>query len=143
CGPVLRHNRDTAIVSEGRCMPPARSARRGRPCCARRLAPMSTATRFAARRLGDLLVEHAGVSTEQVEHALGARTDARERLGQALVRLGYLSEAGLVQTLARQFALPVADVGKLTAANREAVQLVPEHLARESQLLALALHGTT
>ena len=104
---------------------------------------MSTATRFAARRLGDLLVEHAGVSTDQVEFALGARTDPRERLGQALVRLGYLSEAGLVQSLARQFALPVANIGKLTAANRDAVQLVPEHLAREAQLLALALDGTT
>ena len=102
---------------------------------------MSTATRFAARRLGDLLIERAGLTHAQVEHALHARTDPRERLGQALVRLGYLSEARLVEALSQQFALPVADAEKLTSANREAVQLVPEHLARESQLLPLARSG--
>ena len=104
---------------------------------------MSTATRFAAQRLGELLIEHASVSAAQVEHALTARLDSRERLGQALVRLGHLSEPALVQALARQFSLPVADVEKLTSAHREAVQLVPEHLAREAQLLALALDGNT
>jgi type IV pilus assembly protein PilB len=101
---------------------------------------MSTLARFASRRLGELLVEYDGVTTSQVDQALAARSNTRERLGQALVRLGHLSEAALVQALARQFALPVADAEKLTSANREAVQLVPEHLARESQLLALALH---
>ena len=89
---------------------------------------MSTATRFTVRRLGDLLVEHDGVSSAQVEHALAARSNTRERLGQTLVRLGHLSEPALAQALARQFALPVADAEKLTSANREAVQLVPEPL---------------
>jgi type IV pilus assembly protein PilB len=103
---------------------------------------MSIVTRFAARRLGELLVEHDGVSPAQVEHALTARADSHERLGQTLVRLGQLSESALVQALARQFALPVADATKLMAASREAVQRVPEHLAREAQLLALALNGT-
>ncbi len=102
---------------------------------------MSIGTRFAARRLGDLLIERAGLTPAQVEHALHARTDPRERLGQALVRLGYLSEARLVEALSHQFALPIADAGKLTSANRDAVQLVPEHLAREAQLLPLARRG--
>ena len=102
---------------------------------------MSIGTRFAARRLGDLLIERAGLTPAQVEHALHARTDPRERLGQALVRLGYLSEARLVEALSHQFSLPIADAGKLTSANRDAVQLVPEQLAREAQLLPLARRG--
>ena len=102
---------------------------------------MSTATRFAARRLGDLLIERAGLTLPQVEHALHARTDPRERLGQALVRLGYLSEARLVEALSYQFTLPIADAEKLTSASRDAVALVPEHLAREAQLLPLARTG--
>ena len=105
---------------------------------------MSTAApRLASRRLGDLLVEHAGVSRAQIEHALSARLEPRERLGQTLVRLGAVSQAHLLETLGRQFALPVADAEKLTSAHREAVQLVPEHLAREAQLLALSLNGST
>src|SRR5262249_22058920 len=71
------------------------------------------------------------------------RSEPRERLGQTLLRLGYLTESGLVRALAHQFGLPVADVEKLTTAHREAVQLVPEHLAREARVLALAKHGNT
>jgi len=102
---------------------------------------MSIAPRFSAPRLGELLIEHAGLTAAQVQHALAARTDARERLGRALVRLGYLTESQIVEALARQFGLGVASVQQLTAANREAVQLVPEHLARESQVLALSREG--
>src|SRR5213075_2309725 len=97
----------------------------------------------ASRRLGELLVDRAGLTAEQVAHALAARTDPRERLGQTMVRLGYLTEGDVVAVLAHQFALPVADAQRLTTANREAVQLVPEQLARQAQALALARDGDT
>ena len=102
---------------------------------------MTIAPRFASPRLGELLVRHAGLEPAVVDLGLASRTEPRERLGRALVRLGLLDEDALVNALARQFGLPVADVEKLTAANRDAVQLVPEHLARESQVLALARTG--
>ncbi len=102
---------------------------------------MIDTTRFAARRLGELLLEHTGLSLSQIEHALAMRTDPRERLGQSLVRMGFLTETDVVQALARQFTLPIANAEKLTTAGREAVQLVPEHLAREAQILALARRG--
>jgi type IV pilus assembly protein PilB len=104
---------------------------------------MSTIDRSASRRLGELLIERTGLTPEQVAHALAARTDPRERVGQAMVRLGYLSEGDVVAALAQQFALPVADAQRLTTASREAVQLVPEQLARQAQVLALARDGDT
>jgi type IV pilus assembly protein PilB len=104
---------------------------------------MSTLARSASRRIGELLIERAGITSASVEHALAARSDPHERLGQALVRIGACGEHDLVQALAHQFGLPVADAEKLTSANREAVQLVPEQLAREKQVLALAKHGGT
>src|SRR5262249_30796056 len=107
------------------------------------MPPMSTLARSASRRLGELLIERTGLSPEHVAHALSSRSDPRERLGRALVRMGHLDEHDLVQALAQQFALPVADTGKLTSANRDAVQLVPEQLARQAQVLALAKHGDT
>ena len=102
---------------------------------------MSVAERMAPRRLGELLVERQAVTPAQLEHALSTRLDRRERLGQALVRLGHLGEGEVAEALAQQFSLPVADVEKLTGANRDAMQLVPDHLAREAQVLALARHG--
>ena len=104
---------------------------------------MSTISRSDSGRLGQLLIERAGLTQAHVEHALASRTEPRERLGQALVRLGYLAEKDLVAALSHQFALPVADAEKLTTASRDAVQLVPEHLARQAQVLALAREGDT
>jgi type IV pilus assembly protein PilB len=101
---------------------------------------MSVAERMAPRRLGELLVERQAVTPAQLEHALSTRLDRRERLGQALVRLGHLGEGEVAEALAHQFSLPVADVEKLTGASRDAMQLVPDHLAREAQVLALARH---
>ena len=92
-------------------------------------------------RLGELLVERGVVTAHQVEQALQQRAEPRERVGQSLVRLGLLDEAHLVEALARQFALPIADTEKLTSAHREAVQLVPESLARDLQVLVLARDG--
>ena len=99
---------------------------------------MIMSTGLRANRLGELLVERGVLTSAQIELALGQRRDGRERLGQALVRLGLLDEAHLVDALARQFALPIATAEKLTAASREAVQLLPESLARDAQMLVLS-----
>jgi len=99
----------------------------------------SAAPRDAARRLGELLIEQAGVTAAHIEHALSSRTDPRERLGQALVRLGVVDEDAVVRALARQFALPVADAGRLATASRDAVERVPEQLARASHMLAMVV----
>src|SRR5689334_6262716 len=74
---------------------------------------VSVAERFSARRLGELLVEREVVTPAQLEHALSTRLDRRERLGQALVRLGHLQESDVAEALARQFSLALADVEKL------------------------------
>ena len=95
------------------------------------------------QRLGELLVERGALAAPQIEEALTQRLGANERLGQALVRLGLLPESHLVEALARQFALPVATAEKLTSAQREAVQLLPENLARDAQMLVMARRGDT
>ncbi|TMQ69467.1 MAG: pilus assembly protein PilB, partial [Candidatus Eisenbacteria bacterium] len=77
------------------------------------------------------------------DHALKSRNDPRERLGQTLVRLGLLDEGDVVQILAHQFALPVANADRLSQADPVAVRLIPEHLARQSGLLALKKDGET
>ena len=103
---------------------------------------MSASYRLSTRRLGDLLVERGVVSAEQVTKALQHRGD-KERLGQAVIRLGFATEAQVIEVLAEQFSLPVASAEQLSVADRAAVQLVPEHLAREAQVLALERQGDT
>jgi type IV pilus assembly protein PilB len=104
---------------------------------------VSLSYRLSTRRFGELLVERGSITAEQLAQALRQRQDPRERLGQTLVRLGMLAESDITDLLAQQFALPVATAEQLSHAEPEAVQLVPEHLARQAGLLALRREGDT
>ncbi len=101
---------------------------------------MSTSFRLTTRRLGEILVERGLVTPEQVSQALQQRVD-KERLGQVVARLGFATEAQVIEVLAEQFSLPIATAERLSLADRTAVQLVPEHLAREALVLALQKDG--
>jgi type II secretory ATPase GspE/PulE/Tfp pilus assembly ATPase PilB-like protein len=57
------------------------------------------------RRLGDLLLEAGVVDREQLQAALDRRRHTGERLGQALVSLGYLREETIARALAEQLDL--------------------------------------
>ncbi len=103
---------------------------------------MTTSFRLSTRRLGELLVERGIVTPEQVSQALKLRVD-KERLGQAITRLGFATETQVIELLGEQFSLPIATAERLSLADRAAVQLVPEHLAREAIVLALQKEGDT
>ena len=93
---------------------------------------MSLSYRLSTRRFGELLVDRGKLTAEQLNQALHQRSDPRERLGQTLIRLGLLQEGDVVALLGEQFALEVADANRLSKAEAEAVQLIPEHLARQA-----------
>jgi type IV pilus assembly protein PilB len=97
--------------------------------------------RLTTRRLGEILIEREKLTADQVQTALKSRLDARERLGQTVVRLGLMTEADVVAILGEQFQLPIATADRLAQADREAVQLIPEPIAREAMLLALSRDG--
>jgi type IV pilus assembly protein PilB len=93
-----------------------------------------TAERAAAddpgrRLLGDLLVEHAGVTPAQVAEAMLVRADTGKRLGSVLVDLGVIDERQLTEALSAQLGLPVADL-RARAAEPDAVALLSDSLAR-------------
>ncbi|MEO5617674.1 MAG: ATPase, T2SS/T4P/T4SS family [Candidatus Eisenbacteria bacterium] len=104
---------------------------------------MSVSYRLSTRRFGELLLDRGLVTSDQLDDALHKREDPRERLGQTLVRLGLLTEKDVVALLSEQFSLPVADNERISKADPVAVQLVPEHLARQANLLALQRDGDT
>jgi type IV pilus assembly protein PilB len=104
---------------------------------------MSLSFRLSTRRFGELLIERGRVTPDQLAEALRSRSDPRERLGQTLVRLGLLTERDVTELLGEQFSLAVVGAERLAQADPAAVQLVPEHLARQAMLLALKREGDT
>ncbi len=62
------------------------------------------------RRLGELLLENRLVSAPQLERALEAQGRTGERLGEALIRLGYLTEREFTRMLGKQQNIEVHEV---------------------------------
>jgi general secretion pathway protein E/type IV pilus assembly protein PilB len=62
--------------------------------------------------LGEILVGRGAVTREQVEDAL-KRKEGRERIGQALVRLGHAREDDVLSALSEQTRVPVVDLARV------------------------------
>ena len=99
---------------------------------------MTLSFRLSTRRFGELLVERGRITTDQLAEALRQRQAPKERLGQTLLRLGFVGEREVVELLAEQFSLPIAQAEQLSKADPKAIELVPEHLARQANVLALS-----
>ena len=57
-------------------------------------------------KLGEILVASGLIDAYQLEAALAEQSRWGNRLGEALVRLGYVTETELVRTLSRHFGIP-------------------------------------
>lgn len=59
------------------------------------------------KRIGEILVEQAGVSKAGVENGLGTAAETGGRLGHALIKLGEIDEFDLLKSLAVQYEMEV------------------------------------
>ncbi len=83
------------------------------------------------KKIGEILVEKSGISEEAVVEALELSSRERVRIGEALIRLGYIDEAQLAMALAEQYGLKVIDMGK-ACLDEEAMALIPSELLHRS-----------
>jgi type IV pilus assembly protein PilB len=88
-----------------------------------------------------MLVAEGVLTPEQLDHALAEQVNSGRRLGAQLVHMGFLTERALIETLAGQLQVPVADL-RLTVPDPVAVARLPEDLARRYEVVPLRLmHG--
>ncbi len=87
-------------------------------------------------RLGDLLVEHAVISADQLRAALEAQKQSGHKLGRVLIEIGCLGEDQLLDFLARQLAISFIDLRRYDI-KPEVVRLIPEVQARRFRVIAL------
>jgi len=67
---------------------------------------MNNVSRLYRRRIGEILVNQAIISTEQLDEALAIQKKTGELLGIILQDLGLVSEADIAKTICIQYQLP-------------------------------------
>jgi MSHA biogenesis protein MshE len=87
-------------------------------------------------RLGELLVEQAVITAEQLDQALKEQKRSGRKLGRVLTDLGIVSENDLNQALAHHLQLPYVDLRQMTL-DPQVVRQLPEALARRFRALVL------
>ena len=89
-------------------------------------------------KLGQALVEGAFITSEQLEEALKAAREKGKTLSQILLEKNMLSAETLATVLSFQIGVPVVDL-KQFRVQSEALELVPEEVAREKGVIPLSI----
>ena len=87
-------------------------------------------------RIGELLVQKGVVSQDQVRIALIEQKRNRDHLGKILVRLGFATEAVILDVLGGALGQQKADLSKVVV-DGEAISMIPKDLARRFHILPL------
>src|SRR5687767_3635726 len=96
---------------------------------------------MAVRRwLGDTLLNAGLVNKQQLDEALAAQATTGQKLGQALVSLGYLNETALLQTLCADAGIPFVGEAELQP-DPVAIALIPLDLARTHNVVPLKVES--
>ena len=86
------------------------------------------------RLIGNLLVNRGFLTADELEVALREHRRSGERLGEAAVRLGYISDRALAEVLAEQLRLPLVDLRRTQIDIAVATLLPYEDTARTHML---------
>ncbi len=93
-------------------------------------------------RIGDYLVNQGLISSEQLQEVLKTQKDSNgtKKFGDVVVELGFMTEPNFAKALAGNLRVQYVDLDNIEI-NTEAVQLVPEALARKHTVIAISVQG--
>ncbi|MCC6712899.1 MAG: response regulator [Candidatus Dadabacteria bacterium] len=88
-----------------------------------------------------LLVGKGLVGIDQVREAVEEQRSSGSGLGDSLVRLGYISETDLLESMGKYFGIPVMDLDGRSI-EPEVLKLIPHGTAAEERLIPVSLVGS-
>ncbi|HET9371331.1 MAG TPA: antitoxin Xre-like helix-turn-helix domain-containing protein [Vicinamibacterales bacterium] len=94
------------------------------------------------KRLGELLVASEAITTEQLDQALTAQKTSKLPLGQALLKLGFVTDEVMRRALGTQLGIPYLDLDNVVV-DRALSRSVPQEFATEHLVLPIAQFGPT
>jgi type IV pilus assembly protein PilB len=92
---------------------------------------------MARTRIGELLMAQGRIDSLQLESALAHQRQWGGRIGNAIVRLGFLPEAAVLEAVGQQLGVPFVEIGDRHIPP-QVLSLVPEKLMRARRALPLA-----
>ncbi len=100
---------------------------------------MSYNPQFA--RIGEVLVHEGFVNEDQVKESMIKQSNFGLKLGETLIKLGYLTEKQLLNALHLQLGYDVVDPSELMELDLNVVNMIPEPYAQENRVIALREEG--
>ncbi|MCL2220067.1 MAG: Flp pilus assembly complex ATPase component TadA [Chitinispirillia bacterium] len=91
----------------------------------------------SAGKIGELFVKGKLIKPDELTKALDFQKKNGGRLGEVLIELGLITEEQKLQYLAEQLKCAVAEPRQYAAVDLNIVALVPEHLARRFNCMAI------
>jgi type IV pilus assembly protein PilB len=93
-------------------------------------------------KLGDLLLKAKLVTQDQVDAALKSQREEGGKMGEALVRVGAVTENDITETLSQQFGVPSIDLASFEI-DPSVIKIVPGDVARKYGVLPVNKTGAT
>jgi len=88
------------------------------------------------KRLGESLIEAGLINREQLNLGLNEQIKSRQKLGQVLIRLGFITVDTLIKFLAKQYGVMGVDLYK-EIIDDEVQNLIPQNLIEKFQILPI------
>ena len=92
------------------------------------------------KRLNELLLEHEIINKENLNKALDIQQKIGGQLASILVQNEFVTEESIAICFCQYLHVPLIDLSKFNAVEK-AVKVIPEHVARHYQLLAISRIG--
>jgi type IV pilus assembly protein PilB len=88
------------------------------------------------KRIGEILVEQGFITPEQLQGGLNEQKQSKQLLGKCLVKLGYISDAKLIDVLSAQLDIQHVVLQQFNF-SPELVKRLPEDMARRYKVIPL------
>ncbi|HEX3035352.1 MAG TPA: hypothetical protein VHT73_09490 [Thermodesulfobacteriota bacterium] len=89
--------------------------------------------------LGELLIGAGSINMNQLNHALETQQITKEKLGQILMKQGYITEDTLTHFLGQQQGIPGMSLNRLrNTVNEDTCFMIPKHTAEECKAIPIS-----
>jgi type IV pilus assembly protein PilB len=93
-------------------------------------------------RLGELLTKASLITQDQLKEALKVQKETAGKLGETLIKLGFVSEEDITECLSQQFGVPSINLAHFEI-DANVIKLIPADVARKYNILPVNKTGAT